>query len=62
LVTETTGTIAIPGDAPSLAKALEAGFDLARDPATAERCRTFARQFDWDQSIAPLLEKLYTGG
>jgi phosphatidylinositol alpha-mannosyltransferase len=62
LVTETTGTIAIPGDAVSLAKALEAGFELARDPKTAERCRAFAGQFDWDQSIAPLLEKLYAGG
>jgi phosphatidylinositol alpha-mannosyltransferase len=61
LVTERTGTVAQPHDAPSLAHALEAGLRLAQDPATAALCRAFATQFDWDESIAPLLEKLYVG-
>ena len=38
-----------------------AGLALAKDPATAGRCREFARQFDWDESMAPLLERLYWG-
>lgn len=61
LVTPTTGSVATPHDPVSLAAALEAGFALASDPATAEHCRAFALQFDWDASIAPLLEKLYRG-
>jgi phosphatidyl-myo-inositol alpha-mannosyltransferase len=61
LVTATTGTVAVPNDPASLADALDAGFALAEDPATAARCREFAMQFDWDSSIAPLLEKLYAG-
>jgi alpha-1,6-mannosyltransferase len=61
LVTETTGAIAVPNDPPSLAVALERGFALAQDPATVANCRAFALQFDWDASIAPLLETLYAG-
>jgi phosphatidylinositol alpha-mannosyltransferase len=61
LVTERTGAVAIPNDPPSLADALERGFDLAKDPATTQHCRDFAMQFDWDASIAPMLEKLYAG-
>jgi phosphatidyl-myo-inositol alpha-mannosyltransferase len=61
LVTPTTGAIAKPHDAASLAAALEKGFALAMDPATAGRCREFAQQFDWDTSMAPLLERLYWG-
>jgi len=59
LVTDTNGAIAQPHDPPSLAKALAAGLHLARDPATRDHCRVFARQFDWDEVIAPLLERLY---
>jgi phosphatidyl-myo-inositol alpha-mannosyltransferase len=61
LVTPKTGAIAVPHDATSLAQALETGFTLAQDPATAAHCRDFAMQFDWDQSMAPLLERLYWG-
>jgi glycosyltransferase involved in cell wall biosynthesis len=61
LVTETTGTIAVPHEPASLAEALDAGLALAENPTTAESCRDFAWQFDWDKSIAPLLEKLYAG-
>jgi glycosyltransferase involved in cell wall biosynthesis len=59
LVTPSTGAICVPHDVTSLVKALEAGFALAEDPATAARCRDFAAQFDWDLSIAPLLENVY---
>jgi glycosyltransferase involved in cell wall biosynthesis len=59
LVTNTTGAIAQVHDPPALALALEAGFHLALDPATQINCRNFARQFDWDEAIAPLLESLY---
>jgi phosphatidylinositol alpha-mannosyltransferase len=61
LVTPSTGAIAVPNDAKSLAEALEKGFTLSQDPATAARCREFARQFDWDESMGPLLERLYWG-
>jgi phosphatidylinositol alpha-mannosyltransferase len=61
LVTPETGAIAVPDDPASLADALERGFALAQDPLTAGRCREFARQFDWDESMAPLLERLYWG-
>ncbi|HWE68378.1 MAG TPA: glycosyltransferase family 4 protein [Acidimicrobiales bacterium] len=61
LVTPQTGAVARPHDPASLAEALKAGFALAHDPATADRCRQFAAQFDWDLSIGPLLEKLYQG-
>jgi phosphatidylinositol alpha-mannosyltransferase len=61
LVTPTTGAIAELGDPTSLADALERGFELSKDPDTAVACRTFAQQFDWDASMAPLLERLYSG-
>ncbi|HEY3845161.1 MAG TPA: glycosyltransferase family 4 protein [Acidimicrobiales bacterium] len=61
LVTPKTGIISRPNDARALAKAIEAGFELAADPSTQDHCREFARQFDWDESIGPLLEKLYRG-
>lgn len=61
LVTPATGAIAELGNPASLADALERGFELSKDPATAAACRDFASQFDWDSSMAPLLERLYTG-
>jgi phosphatidyl-myo-inositol alpha-mannosyltransferase len=61
LVTPATGVVSRPSDPSSLADALAVGFGLAQDPATAAHCREFARQFDWDESIGPLLEKLYRG-
>lgn len=60
LVTPSTGAIATPKDASSLAEALRRGLELAEDPSTAHRCREFAGNYDWDESIAPLLEQLYT--
>jgi alpha-1,6-mannosyltransferase len=61
LVTPSTGAIAIPHDPVSLAEALIKGFALAADPSTVAKCREFAMQFDWDASMAPLLERLYWG-
>jgi len=61
LVTPSTGAISIPHDPVSLAGALVKGFALAQDPSTAAKCRDFAMQFDWDASMAPLLERLYWG-
>lgn len=59
LVTKETGAVAEPDDPDSLADALAAAIDLARDPATVRSCREFASRFDWDDQIAPLLEQLY---
>jgi phosphatidylinositol alpha-mannosyltransferase len=59
LVTPETGAIATPDDPASLAAALRRGFELAVAPETADRCRDFASDFDWDERIAPLLESLY---
>ena len=62
LVTADTGAVANPHDPVSLADALMKGLKLATIPETADYCRQFARQFDWDDSIAPLLERVYRGG
>ncbi len=56
LVTPATGAIADPRDPQSLAEALTRGIELARGPDTARLCREFAENFDWDGSIAPMLE------
>ena len=61
LVTPATGAIAEPDNPESLADAIKRGLDLARNPHTATSCRNFARQFDWDEAIAPLLEEIYEG-
>lgn len=61
MVTPATGAIAEPDNPASFAEALKTGLDLATKPATPGLCREFARQFDWDESIAPLLEDLYEG-
>lgn len=59
LVTATTGAVSRAGDVASLADALCRAIDLARDPATAGRCRASVAAYDWDDGIAPLLESLY---
>lgn len=60
LVGPKTGAICTPGDAASLAVALDAALELAQDSETADRCRAVAAAYDWDEGIAPLLEALYT--
>jgi glycosyltransferase involved in cell wall biosynthesis len=55
------GAISRLRDPVSLADALANTLALARDPATASRCRTRSAAFDWDTGIAPLLERLYSG-
>lgn len=61
LVTPETGAVAEPHNPASLAVALGRGLALAADPDTATRCREFSRHYDWDEAIAPLLERLYSG-
>lgn len=60
-VTPTTGVRSVAGDPASLAGALLAAIELARDPATVEACRRSVEPYDWDAGIAPLLERLYRG-
>jgi glycosyltransferase involved in cell wall biosynthesis len=59
LVTPQTGVVSIAGNAESLCEALAAGFELSGQPGTVEACRAVAAEYDWDLSIAPLLEDLY---
>lgn len=56
-----TGALCEPGDVDGLADALSECIDLAREPETVDRCRDSARRFDWRESVAPLLEGMYTG-
>lgn len=56
-----TGELAAPGDAGALASACLRAFELARRPDTVEACRASARRFDWDEGLAPLAERLYSG-
>jgi phosphatidylinositol alpha-mannosyltransferase len=59
LVTPRTGLIAEPNDPASLCEALDMGLALSSAAGTQEHCRAAAQQFDWDESIAPMLEGLY---
>jgi phosphatidyl-myo-inositol alpha-mannosyltransferase len=59
LVLPETGALSEPGDPASLARAMRAGLDLARQPQTVEACRSFAAGFDWNEALAPMLERLY---
>lgn len=60
LVSPSVGAICAPGDPQSLADALASGLELSRQPQTAACCRARAADFDWDDAIAPLLERLYS--
>ena len=53
------GRLATPGDAGSLAQAICAVIDLARDPATPARCALHARRWDWLDTIGPMHERVY---
>lgn len=55
------GETCAPGDPESLAQACLRAFEVARRPQTAEACRSSARRFDWDEGLAPLVERLYAG-
>lgn len=59
LVSPGTGVTCSPDGPEPLAMAIREGLELARDPATATRCRESVRGHDWDDGIAPLLETLY---
>jgi glycosyltransferase involved in cell wall biosynthesis len=62
LVAPGVGALAAPEDPAALAVACAEAIELARDPATVERCREQAVPFDWDTGIAPAVEALYEGG
>lgn len=62
LVTEGTGVVSVAGDDRSLADALVAAVELARDPATVAACRASAAPYDWEDGMVPLLEGLFSGG
>jgi phosphatidyl-myo-inositol alpha-mannosyltransferase len=57
--TGVTGELCPPHDPAALAAACLRGFELARAPGIAERCRDTARAYDWDGALAPLCERLY---
>jgi phosphatidylinositol alpha-mannosyltransferase len=61
LVTPQTGAVCEPNDPQSLSAAIRTALDLARRPETPTACRDFARRFDWDEGVAPLLEHIYEG-
>jgi glycosyltransferase involved in cell wall biosynthesis len=55
------GRVARPaGDAEALAVALLETIALAADPATSARCVTHASRWDWDATIGPAHERLYS--
>lgn len=60
LVRPGAGVVCAARDPESLAEALREGVEQARDPKTAERCRSVAAAYDWDEGLAPQLERLYT--
>jgi phosphatidylinositol alpha-mannosyltransferase len=61
LVTPLVGAVAEPHNPASLSASLQQGLALALAPETQEHCRAAANHFDWDSSIAPMLETLYAG-
>lgn len=56
-----TGELTEPGDPVRLAEACLRALSLARRPGTTGACRASAERFDWDKSLAPLAERLYSG-
>jgi glycosyltransferase involved in cell wall biosynthesis len=61
IVTEGTGVRAQPTPE-SVASAVRDALELARDPATVERCRSVGAAYDWSTAIVPALEEVYAGG
>lgn len=57
-----TGELCEPDDPAGLAAACLRAIELARRPGTVEACRAAAEPFDWDRGVAPLVERLYSGG
>ncbi|MBV8980186.1 MAG: glycosyltransferase family 4 protein [Acidimicrobiia bacterium] len=61
LVGEGTGAVCAPDSAASVAEACLDAIELARDPATVERCRASTLPYDWDTGLAPAFERIYAG-
>lgn len=60
LVTPGTG-IGCEATSQDVARACEEALSLATDPATPERCRARAADFDWDTAIVPRIVEIYAG-
>lgn len=60
IVTEGTGVRAAATPA-GVASGVQAALDLARDPATRERCREVGLRYDWRTRVVPRLEEVYRG-
>lgn len=56
-----TGALCEPHDPPSVAAAAVTALRLAREAGTVTACRASVERFDWDASLAPLLEEIYAG-
>jgi phosphatidyl-myo-inositol alpha-mannosyltransferase len=61
LVDPQVGVVAPSLEPEPLAAALAQALQLSQRPEAVERCRAVARRYDWDGSVAPLLEALYEG-
>ena len=57
-----TGELCEPENPEDLAAACIRGFELTRRPGVVDACRRSAETYDWDRGLAPLVERLYTGG
>jgi glycosyltransferase involved in cell wall biosynthesis len=58
IVTPETGVIAV-GTPDRLADACLTAFEMAREPSTADACRSRAEDFDWRRAIVPQFEAIY---
>jgi len=61
LVSPGVGTVAPLDDHAALAHACGEALALARDPSIRDACRDAAREHDWDEGVAPRIERLYLG-
>jgi phosphatidylinositol alpha-mannosyltransferase len=56
------GEVAAPRDPASLAAACDRALDLVQQEGIQGRCRAAAEPYDWDRSVAPMVEALYRKG
>jgi phosphatidylinositol alpha-mannosyltransferase len=56
-----TGELCEPHDVRGLVDACLRGFELARSIETVAACRARVAAFDWDEGLAPLVERVYEG-
>ena len=56
-----TGAICTPFDAHRVAAACQRALQLVARPTTTQACRDAAARFDWDEGVAPWVERIYRG-